>query len=81
MYTATTNASESIMTDTIMEPQSGAEARRPKELTISEMIHNNREAGSPYIPGNLRACLVQREMARHGFTEEQALAEILAFSR
>jgi len=69
------------MTDTIMESQCGIAARRPKELTISEMIHNNREAGSPYIPGDLRACLVEREMARHGFTEEQALAEILAFSR
>ena len=81
MYTVVTDTGENFMTDTIVGPQCGTAARRPKELTISEIIHNNREAGSPYIPGNLRACLVQREMARHGFTEEQALAEILAFSR
>jgi hypothetical protein len=69
------------MTDSIMEPKCGTAARRPKDLTISEMIHNNREAGSPYMTGDLRACLVERQMARHGLTEEQALAEILAFSR
>jgi hypothetical protein len=44
------------------------------------MINNRREACSPYIAGELRVALVQREMARHGFSEEQALAEILAFS-
>ena len=81
MYTTISDTGEIIMTDTTMEPQSIPEAHKPKEMTISEMIHNNRETGSPYIPGDLRACLVQREMARHGFTEEQALAEILAFSR
>ena len=54
--------------------------RKPKSPTLSEMINNRREACSPYIAGELRVALVQREMARHGFTEEQALAEILAFS-
>jgi hypothetical protein len=60
--------------------QWGGVARKPKELTLSEMIHNRRESGSPYVRGDLRACLVQREMERHAFTEEQALAEILAFT-
>ena len=69
------------MTDTVVEPPLGVPARLPKELTISEIIHDNREAGTPYVPGDLRARLVKREMARHGFTEEQALAEILAFSK
>ena len=54
--------------------------RKPKTPTLSEMINNRREAGSPYIAGELRAALVEREMERHKFTEEQALAEILAFS-
>jgi len=55
-----------------------ARANKPKTMTVSEMIHNQ-EAGIPYNPGSLRDYLVQRVMARHGFTEEQALAEILAF--
>lgn len=54
--------------------------RKPKSPTLSEMINNRREACSPYIAGELRVALVQRKMTRHGFTEEQALAEILAFS-
>ena len=55
--------------------------RKPKTLTLSEVIQNRRDEGRPYIAGELRALMVQREMARHNFTEEQALAEILAFSR
>ena len=66
------------MTDKEMEYRRVTAARKPKDLTIHEMIHNQ-EAGSPYNPGDLRDYLVQRVMARHGFTEEQALAEILAF--
>ena len=54
--------------------------RKRKVPTLSEMIQNRRDEGRPYTAGELRACLVQREMARHQFTEEQALAEILAFS-
>jgi hypothetical protein len=61
-----------------MESQWGTAASRPKDLTLSEMI-NKKEAGSPYHPGRLRDYLVQRTMARHGFTEEQALALIFAF--
>jgi hypothetical protein len=57
-----------------MEFRGGTSPPKPKELTVSEMIHKNPKPG----PGDLRAYLVQRTMARHGFTEEQALAVILA---
>jgi len=52
-----------------------------KTPTLSEMIQDRRDEGRPFIAGEMRALLVQREMARHNFTEEQALAEILAFRR
>ena len=57
-----------------------ATAQKPKEQSISEIIQKSRADGS-CSPGrvNLRDLLVQRTMARHGFTEEQALAVILAF--
>ena len=67
------------MTGKKMEYRLGTAAPKPKDLTISEMIHKLKEAGSPYNPGDLRDYLVRRTMARHGFTEEQALAVILAF--
>ena len=54
---------------------------KAKTPTLSDMIQNRREEGRPYIPGELRECLVQRERARHNFTEQQALAGILAFCR
>ena len=54
---------------------------KAKDPTISDMIQSRREEGRPYIAGDLRADLVQREMARHNFTRKQALAGILAFSR
>ncbi len=66
------------MTDKEIEYRSATVASKPKTLTVSEMIHNQ-EDGIPYNPGDLRNYLVQRVMERHGFTEEQALAEILAF--
>ena len=66
------------MTEKEMEYRWGATASKPKELTVSEMIHK-KEANTPYHPGDLRDYLVQRTMTRHDFTEEQALAEILAF--
>ena len=66
------------MTDKEMEYRLGAAASKPKELTVSEMIHK-KEANTPYHPGDLRDYLVQRTMKRHDFTQEQALAEILAF--
>lgn len=57
-----------------------ATAQKPKELNISEIIQKSRADGS-CISGrvNLRKLLVERTMARHGFTEEQALAVILPF--
>jgi len=61
-----------------MEHRWATAASKPKTLTVSEMIQNQK-AGISYKPGDLRAYLVQRVMARHGFTEEQALALILAF--
>jgi hypothetical protein len=66
------------MTDKEMEHRWTTVASKPKTMTVSEMIHSH-EADTPYNPGELRDYLVQRAMARHGFTEEQALAEILAF--
>lgn len=52
---------------------------KAKPLTISDMIQNRRNEGRPYVPGELRKGLVQREMERHNFTRKQALAGILAF--
>ena len=57
----------------------GTALRKPKELTVCDMIQQNAAAGPKPGPGDLRAYLVQRTMAKHGFTEEQALAVILAF--
>jgi hypothetical protein len=56
-------------------------SRKPKAPTLSDIIQSRRNEGRPYIAGELRLLLVQREMTRHNFTEEQALAEILAFSK
>ncbi|HDY82738.1 MAG: hypothetical protein DRQ65_08380 [Gammaproteobacteria bacterium] len=67
------------MTDKKMEYRWGTSPPKPKELTVSEMIHKNGAANPKPGPGDLRAYLVQRTIARHGFTEEQALAVILAF--
>jgi hypothetical protein len=55
--------------------------RKPMLPTLSDMIQSRRAEGRPYVAGELRADLIRREMARHNFTEEQALAEILAFSK
>jgi hypothetical protein len=62
-----------------MESHGSASPPKPKELTISDMIHKNGAANPKSGLGDLRAYVVQRTMARHGFTEEQALAVILAF--
>ena len=67
------------MTDMKTVPQWGTAPPKPKDLTVSDMIHKNEAGNSKPGPGDLRAYLVQRTMARHGFTEEQALAVILAF--
>lgn len=55
-------------------------AQKPKELNLSEIIQQSRaEDSSGAEESNLRDLLVQRKMVSHGLTEEQALAEILAF--
>jgi hypothetical protein len=55
--------------------------QKPKEQTLSEIIRKSREDGSYGTDRvNLRRILVQRTMARHGFSEDQALALILPFS-
>lgn len=56
-----------------------APIRKPKELTVCDMIQLNAAAGPEPGPEDLRAYLVQRTMAKHGFTKEQALAVILGF--
>jgi hypothetical protein len=66
------------MTDKEMEHRWATAASKPKTLTVSEMIQNQK-AGISNNPGELRAYLVQRVMEKHEFTEEQALAMILAF--
>ena len=62
-----------------MESPGGTSPPKPKELTVSEMICKNGTDSSKPGPENLREYLVQRTMARHRFTKEQALAAILAF--
>jgi hypothetical protein len=62
-----------------MESLAGTSLPKPKELTLSDMIHKNGATSPKSGTGDLRAYLVQRTMVRHGFTEEQALAVILAF--
>lgn len=58
----------------------GVKAKKPKEESLSEIVQQSRADGSCRSGlVNLRSLLVQRTMARHGFTEEQALAVILAF--
>ena len=57
-----------------------ATVKKPKELSISEIMQTSRVGGvSSPDPVDLRDLLVQRTMTRHGFTEEQALALILPF--
>ena len=55
-------------------------AQKPKEQNISEIMQKSR-TDDPCSTArvDLRDLLVQRTMARHGFTHEQALAVILAF--
>ena len=67
------------MIDRKMEPRWGTAPPKQKDLTVSEMIHKVRAASPKSEPGHLTAYMVQRTMARHEITEEQALALILAF--
>lgn len=68
------------MSDEKTEYPWNATSRKPKEQNISEIVQKVRADGS-LSPArvDLREVLVQRTMASHGFTEEQALALILAF--
>lgn len=68
------------MSDEKSEHPWNTSAQKPKEQSLAEIIQKIR-ADSPSSPGrvNLRKLLIERTMAKHGFTEEQALALILAF--
>jgi len=57
-------------------------ANKPKEQNISEIVQKNRgDSTCSSDRVDLRDLLIQRTMAKHEFTEEQALALILAFGR
>lgn len=76
----TINTGGKIMSDKKSEYPWNSTAKKPKEQNISQIIQKSREDGSCGTDRvDLRDLLVQRTMARHGFTEEQALALILAF--
>jgi len=74
------NIGVKIMSDKKIEYPDTPAVPKPKEQNMSEIIQKGRADGS-FSSGrvNLRDLLVQRTMARHGFTKEQALAFILAF--
>jgi len=77
---STTNPDGKIMSDEKSEYPWKTVTQKPKEQNISEIMQKSRADGlcnSGRV--DLRGILVQRTMARHGFTEEQALALILAF--
>ena len=75
------NTGGKIMSDNKSAYPWNSRTHKPKEQNISEIIQKNRADGSSSPDRvDLRGLLVQRTMARHGFTEEQALALILAFS-
>ncbi len=59
------------MSDKESEYPWNSAAKKPKELSISEIMQKSREDGSGSPCGvDLRDLLVRRTMARHGFTEE-----------
>ena len=67
------------MSDVISENPWRAAEKKPKQQSISEIMQNSRSS-CERDRIDLRGLLVQRTMERHGFTEEQALAVILAFA-
>jgi hypothetical protein len=74
------NIGGEIVSDKKREYPWPSKAQRPNQQSISEIIQNNMANGSDSSDRvDLRDLLVQRTMARHGFTEGQALALILAF--
>ncbi|MCX2980544.1 hypothetical protein EYC98_06600 [Halieaceae bacterium IMCC14734] len=70
------------MSDNQDEYSWGRRAQKSKEQNISQLIQKSREKQPcDADPVGLRKVLIQRTMERHGFTEEQALALLLAFGR
>ena len=70
------------MSDIKSEYPLSSTANKPKEQNISEIVQKNRaDSSCSQDRVDLRDLLVQRTMAKHEFTEEQALALILAFGR
>ena len=70
------------MSDQKSEYPLSSTANKPKEQNISEIVQKNRADGSCSSDRvDLRDLLIKRTMAKHEFTEEQALALILAFAR
>ena len=67
------------MSDLELDSRRGTGLRKPKDLTVSDMIQKNSLAGLESEPGDLRAYLIKRTMARHGFSKKQASALIRAF--
>ena len=68
------------MSDTKIEDTLSSAVNKPKEQNLSEIVQKNRsDSSSSPDQMDLRNLLVQRTMAKHEFTEEQALALILAF--
>jgi hypothetical protein len=76
----TTHTDGKIMSDERSDLPWSSATKKPREQSISEIMQERRADGN-CSPGrlDLRDLLVQRTMARHGFTKEQALAVILAF--
>jgi hypothetical protein len=74
------NTGGNLMSEKNPEYPWSSRVHKPKEQSISQIIQKRWEDGSRDTDRvDLRDLLVQRTMARHGFTEEQALALILAF--
>ena len=74
------NTGGKIMSDKESEYPWSSTAHKPKEQNISEIMQKNRaDSSCSSYRVDLRDLLVQRTMAKHKFTEEQALALILAF--
>ena len=68
------------MSDNENEYSFSRTAQKAKEQNISQLIQKSRaEESCGADPVDLRKLLVERTMERHSFTEQQALALILAF--
>jgi hypothetical protein len=68
------------MSDSENEYSWSRTAQKTKEQNISQLIQKGRaDESCGADPVDLRKLLIERTMDRHGFTEQQALALILAF--